>query len=160
MSWKAGKKGGQQGSAQLAKLDAELLSFLRRAEKMLTDVGGADAVADGDGEQEDVAAAQRREIADNIIAQVAGSELHCARHVFGCTVLQSALKAGSDAECAALAAGLFSGANIVALLTDKYGSHVAEAALSRVGRPGGGGEEADGGVVQLLPSVVDRLLEK
>ena len=105
---------------------------------------------------------QRREIAYTIIAQVMGSEIQCARHVFGSVVLQSAIKFGSDEQRVALAKALFNGTNIVSLLTDKYGSHVAEATLASATATGAAAdmdsEDSAPTLFTLLPTIIDQLL--
>ena len=60
------------------RLPADVLNFLRRADKMLTDAEAAAAVDDDDDE---AASMQQRgmrvEVIDNIVAQLAGAELAC-----------------------------------------------------------------------------------
>lgn len=95
---------------------------------MIEELGSSDM--GGRAENDDVNE-QRREIADTVVVQVAGSELKCACHVFGSPLLQRTLALCSEAQRRGLVESLFNEANMVALLTDKYGSHVAEEALSQ-----------------------------
>ena len=89
---------GEAAASQPQKLAADVLAFMRRAGQMLEDIGPSDAKnGTADADDDDDVRTQQREIADTIAAQVQGSEIHCARHVFGSTVLQRALALCSDA---------------------------------------------------------------
>ena len=124
------------------RLPADVLNFLRRADKMLTDAEAAAAVDDDDDE---AASMQQRgmrvEVIDNIVAQLAGAELACAFHVYGTSALQRTLRLGNDPQRAALAAPVLR-ADPALVLQDKYASHVVEAILSLV--YGGLGAGSDG----------------
>ena len=126
------------------RLPADVLNFLRRADKMLTD---AEAAAAGDDDDDDEAASMRGmrvEVIDNIVAQLAGAELACAFHVYGTSALQRTLRLGNDPQRAALAAPVLR-VDPALVLQDKYASHVVEAILSLVyGKLGAGGDGAAG----------------
>ena len=99
-------------------LDAEVLSFVRRASQLL------EPVDDDDN--------RLQEVCGTLIEQVRGHEVACARHVFGCSVMQRAIGVGTGAQRAAIAAPLLRSKQPLALLTDKYASHVLEAVLAQV----------------------------
>ena len=106
-----------------SRLPPDVLNFLRRADRMLTD---AEAATDEDASQ-----GMRHEVVDNVVQQLAGSELASACHVFGSSALQRAIRLGSIPQRVALAGPLLQ-AEPKVVLTDKYASHVLEGILSLV----------------------------
>ena len=109
----------------MSRLPPDVLSFLRRADRMLTD---AEASASAD---EEMPQGMRHEVVDNVVQQLAGSELASACHVFGSSALQRAMRLGSIPQRVALATPMLCAAP-THVLTDKYASHVIETILSLV----------------------------
>ena len=107
--------------APRARLDPDVLAFLRRATQLLDPSGGEDVDED-----------RQREVCGTLVEQVRGHEVASACHVFGCASLQRAFEVATDEQRASLAGPMFSAKNSLTVLTDKYGSHVAEAALAQV----------------------------
>ncbi|KAL3899790.1 MAG: hypothetical protein SGPRY_012585 [Prymnesium sp.] len=155
-----GKPNDRSDTSRAPKLPHDLLSFLRRADKLLQDLSPSPSPSSSSPAELDALSQQRREVADSVLSQVVGFEIATSRHVFGSCVLQHSLKHASPPLRAQAALSLFRGGGVVGLLTDKYGSHVAEAALSHTHHNQTEGvEEGEGGEEPLLPAVVEVLLE-
>ena len=140
----------------MSRLPPDVLSFLRRADRMLTD---AEASASAD---EEMPQGMRHEVVDNVVQQLAGSELASACHVFGSSALQRAMRLGSIPQRVALATPMLCAAP-THVLTDKYASHVVETILSLVheslGAAGGlEWEEGEACLGSLLVGFCDKLL--
>ena len=122
---------------------------------MLTDAE-ATAADDEDVPQQGM----RHEVVDNVVQQLAGSELASACHVFGSSALQRAMRLGSIPQRVALATPLLC-AEPTLVLTDKYASHVLEGVLSLVYDGLGTGsewEEGEACLGSLLVGFCDTLI--
>ena len=140
----------------MSRLPPDVLSFLRRADRMLTD---AEASASAD---EEMPQGMRHEVVDNVVQQLAGSELASACHVFGSSALQRAMRLGSIPQRVALATPMLCAAPTL-VLTDKYASHVVETILCLVHESLGAAgalewEEGEACLGSLLVGFCDKLL--
>ena len=136
------------------RLDPDCLNFLRRAHRMLDGTAASAADADDAGGRE---AEMRAEVVRTVVEQLRGSEIACARHVFGSVALARVLSAATNAQRTSLAAPILERGQPLTLLSDKYASHVVEAVLAIAAAEGA--DAAGGGVAGLIAPFVDRLCE-
>ena len=121
---------------------------------MLDGTAASAADADDAGGRE---AEMRAEVVRTVVEQLRGSEIACARHVFGSVALARVLSAATNAQRTSLAAPILERGQPLTLLSDKYASHVVEAVLAIAAAEAA--DAAGGGVAGLIAPFVDRLCE-